>query len=235
MATSSNIAAAAAMPSGIRTHDPAAASAPAASNSLGETTQELQDNFMRLLLAQMRNQDPLNPTNANEFTGQLAQLNMVRGIESLNDSFAALTQQMQGAQFAERAALIGRQALAAGGAVRLDGQAVPIGLKLDADAGTARVSIRDANGQEVDAIELGPTKAGVVSLQWDGKDSNGGALPSGDYRLSVTARDAAGQPVTAAPLVASAVTSVRRAGSGVEIGLADGRTVPDADVAEWKQ
>lgn len=188
------------------------ASAIAAINSGGSTgsqsaIQDVEDRFLKLLVTQLKNQDPMNPMENADLTMQLAQMSTVEGINKLNTSMTSLLAGYQSAQTLQATALLGRQVLTEGSIMALsDGQAVGAA-KLDAAADQVTVSVLDSSGQVLDTLDLGPQAAGQVRFAWDGTDSAGNAMADGTYRFAVTAK-AAGEEVTATPLALVPVTSV---------------------------
>jgi flagellar basal-body rod modification protein FlgD len=224
------------LPSTIPVYDPQAAAKAAsakATNTLGTSPQELEDNFMRMLVEQMKNQDPLNPADSNQFTSQLAQLNTVKGIETLNAQFTSFASQVGAADFLNSAGLVGQNALVPGSTLVFNGTTVAGGASLAANAYNVRVTIQDAAGKTVDELDLGAAGAGNVKFSWDGTGSDGSKLPAANYQFKIDAITANGAAIAATSLTTSAVTSVQRSSSGTKLALADGRTVSSADVLEW--
>lgn len=176
---------------------------------LDESTADgTEDRFLKLLVAQMRNQDPMNPMENAEVTSQLAQISTVRGIETLNRSMDNFT--ATNAQSAVLAAvnMIGKQVLAPGERFAMDDSAtrdIRLGFDLKENAEAVTLDILDANGNLVHRHAMQNQEAGNHSLSWDGKDTNGNALPAGQYRLQVNAAND-GTAVTATALVPVTVT-----------------------------
>ncbi|MBL0423326.1 flagellar hook assembly protein FlgD [Ramlibacter sp. AW1] len=201
---------------------PAASTTP--SNGAGTTSAaEQQDRFMKLLVAQMRNQDPLNPMDNAQMTSQIAQINTVAGIEKLNATVQGLAGAMVAMQAQTASQLPGRAVLVEGRALRLADGPAQGGVSLAARADRVSVEIVAADGQVVQTLELGALPAGVRSFTWDGRTAEGGTAPAGEYRLRVNAR-AAGEPVQATTLAAASVRSVVPTPQGIELDLgASGR------------
>ncbi|WP_444677439.1 flagellar hook assembly protein FlgD [Halomonas sp. E19] len=154
---------------------------------------ELRDNFMTLLITQMKHQDPLNPMENHEMTSQLAQINTVSGIEQLNRTLQDITAQMHAGQALQATGLIGKGVLVPGDRVLLehgeDGalHTTPFGIELGQSADNVRVVITNASGQVINRYDIGPVKAGVESFVWDGRTSEGEAAVAGSYRVRVEA------------------------------------------------
>jgi flagellar basal-body rod modification protein FlgD len=179
---------------------------------------EQQDRFMKLLVAQMKNQDPLNPMDNAQMTSQIAQINTVGGLEKLNRTVEGLLSAFGGLQLQSAAQLPGRNVLVEGGAITLSGGAAAGGVELGTHADAVTVEILGADGQPVHTLELGPRDAGVHGFRWDGLMANGEAAAEGSYRLRITA-SAQGQPVPTASLVAARVNAVSPGDAGVMLDL----------------
>ncbi|MCS6786592.1 MAG: flagellar hook assembly protein FlgD [Thiobacillaceae bacterium] len=198
-----------AMPASIQ--DGARAAAPNDMEALGQR-------FLQLLVAQLKNQDPLNPLDNAQMTLQLAQMSTVEGINRLNAGLDALLDSQRASQALQTAALIGRQVLVAGDRLSLaGGEAIGV-VELKATADRVRIEVLDAAGERVRWLELGALPAGVHRFVWDGRDAAGVALPSGDYRYKVIAERGA-QAVAATPLSMDRVRSVILAAASVELEL----------------
>lgn len=179
---------------------------------------EVGDRFLKLLVTQMQNQDPLNPLDNAEITSQLAQLSTVEGIDKLNTSMSALSTQFRASQALQGAGLIGRSVLAAGTQLELGEAGAAGAVDLAAKADLVRVDILDAGGKIVRSLELGAQEAGMARFTWDGKDSAGNALAAGVYDFAVTA-SAAGQTVAADAYALAKVLSVAVRDSGLDMEL----------------
>jgi flagellar basal-body rod modification protein FlgD len=130
------------------------ATAPAKASSV-QSSQELENKFLTLLITQVRNQDPLNPMDNAEMTSQLAQLNMVGGIERLNSSIDGLSAGFRSQQALQAASLVGRSVLVPGSAIDHSGQGGRFGVELDQAVDSMSVSILDGGGNAVERIDLG--------------------------------------------------------------------------------
>jgi len=188
-----------------------------------------QDRFLKLLVAQMKNQDPLNPLDNAAVTSQMAQINTVQGISQLNTSMSALLVQFQGAQ---AASLSGHQVLVAGNNLTLSNAggtpSAQGGFDLAQDADKVVVDIKDANGQLVREINLGAQSAGAGSFQWDGSIDGGNAAP-GTYTIDVKASSGS-SPVSVGALTAARVTGSTTTATGVRLTLEGQGTHPYSDV-----
>lgn len=225
------------LPANVALYDPAAAAAAAAAkvtNTIGTTPEELQDNFMKMLITQMKNQDPLNPADSSEFTSQLAQLNTAKGIETMNAQFKTLIDQVAANDFLGSANLVGQHALVAGSMMAFNGEKPVAGAaSVAANASSVKVSIVDAAGKIVDELDLGPVAAGSIGFAWDGTAADGASVPAGAYQFKVKATAGDGSAIAATTMTSAEVTSVQRTSAGTKLALADGRIIASADVLEW--
>jgi flagellar basal-body rod modification protein FlgD len=146
-----------------------------------------QDAFLTLMLAQLRNQDPLKPLEPSEFLGQLAQFSSVTGIQGMRESVSELAGSLRSSQVLEGATLVGRNVLAAGGSGRLESSGGIAGAVTTPEGATRiDIAIRDAAGALVRQFSVTP-QGGMTSFNWDGLDSRGGRAPAGTYRLEAAA------------------------------------------------
>ena len=190
-----------------------------------------QDRFMKLLITQMKNQDPLNPLDNAQVTSQLAQLSTVTGIDKLNTAMGALKDSYQSSQALQATGLIGHGVLVPGSTANLaDGKAV-LGMDLPGAADAVSVTIRDGSGNVVRKMDLGAQAAGTLPLGWDGKTDKGAAAASGQYSFEVSA-SSAGSKLTVTTLSYDEVGSVSTGASGTKLNLKGGSSAALADVRE---
>jgi flagellar basal-body rod modification protein FlgD len=149
---------------------------------------DTQDRFLKLLVTQMKNQDPLNPLDNAQVTSQMAQLSTVSGIDKLNATVQALSDSMKAAQSLQAAAMIGHAALVPGSEIKMAAGKSDAAVELAGPADKVTVTISDAKGNVVRTLQLGPQdSAGIVGFQWDGKDDAGNVMPDGAYKFSASA------------------------------------------------
>jgi flagellar basal-body rod modification protein FlgD len=194
-------------------------------------TDEAQDRFLSLLVAQMKNQDPMNPLDNAQVTSQLAQLSTVQGIENMNSTLQALAASMGVNQMAQAANLIGRAVLVPGDSISPAQLEDVMGFELSRPADKVTIDILDAGGSVVRSLDLGPRQDGVNVLAWDGLTSNGEAAPDGQYRFTVNALQG-GQPVGSTALHLGLVNSVSQNSQGVQMNLAGNESVSYADIRQ---
>ena len=166
-----------------------------------------QERFLKLLVSQLRNQDPLNPLDNAQVTSQIAQISTVNGIERLNGAVKDMGATMLAAQSLQAGALIGRGVLAEGDRMQLvDGGAVG-GFELAGPADKVVVTILDAGGRPLESLDLGSKGPGLSTFAWDGKPGDA-QLPDGSYRFKVEALRDNGATVSATSLGYGRVQSV---------------------------
>lgn len=195
------------------------------------STAEIQDRFLSLLVAQMKNQDPLNPLDNAQVTSQLAQLSTVQGIENMNASLAALAASMGANQMAQAASLIGHGVLVPGNSVSPEQLKDVMGFELPRPADQVRIEILDAGGNVVRGLDLGPRESGVSAVAWDGLTQSGAAAPAGQYSFKVTAVQG-GQTLSSIALNLGMVNSVSQNGQGVQLNLPGNKSVGYAEVRQ---
>lgn len=195
------------------------------------STQETQDRFLSLLVAQMKNQDPLNPLDNAQVTSQLAQLSTVQGIEKMNASLTALANSLGGNQMAQAAHLIGRNVLVPGDKVSQGAGQDVMAFEIARPADKVVLSIVDAKGMPVRKLDLGPREAGLNVLTWDGLTDSGAKAPAGVYQFRIDAIQG-GQSLSAVKLNLGTVDSVSQGSQGVSLNLSGNKSVGYADIRQ---
>jgi flagellar basal-body rod modification protein FlgD len=172
-----------------------------------------EDRFMKLLVAQMKNQDPLNPLDNAQMTSQIAQINTVGGIEKLNTTVNSLLSAFQRMQATSATELAGRDVLVDGNQLTLAEGNATGGIALAKDADAVKVEVLDAAGTVLRTVNLGKTAAGTRTFDWDGRTDAGGTAAAGSFRFRVAAT-AGGKPVDALTLAPARVQAVTQAADG---------------------
>jgi flagellar basal-body rod modification protein FlgD len=152
------------------------------------------DTFLLLLSAQLKNQDPLEPMDSNEFTQQLVQFSQVEQQINSNKNLESLIALTKARSASDAVSYLGKTLTLTDGTAALMGGQANWAYGLDNDAATATLTILDARGRPVHTAPA-ETSAGLHSFTWDGIDSGGAALPPGAYLLMVTARTADGASI----------------------------------------
>ena len=179
-----------------------------------------QDRFLKLLVAQINNQDPLNPMDNAQMTTQMAQINTVSGIQELNATLKGMADQMSATQSLQGASLIGREVLVDGNELSYEGAVGKGALSLPAGASQVYVDIVGTNGAVIDSIDMGARGPGQHAFEW-----NPGTLaPSSIAGFAVRASQGTAV-VEATPLSRIKVASVGMTNGAMTLQLQNGRSV----------
>lgn len=192
-----------------------------------------QEDFLDLMVAQLRNQDPMKPMEDGEFLTQMAQFSTSTGIQELKDSFKSFSESMQSGQTLQAASLVGRSVLAPTGVGRLEeGGSLNGSIDLTESSSDVEVRIFNQAGELVRSIGLGQQAAGTVPFKWEGLDDQGQPLPAGDYLIEASA-DSGNGAEAVETLIATEVENVtlNRSG-GLLLGLNGGRTLELSEVRQ---
>ena len=200
----------------------------AAAGATKPESNEMQDRFLKLLVTQMKNQDPLNPLDNAQVTSQMAQISTVGGIDKLNATISGLSASLLASQSMQSANLIGRDVFAVGSTLNLNGGKAIGGFDLKQDADLVFVSITDSAGAIVRTLQLPASKAGMSAFEWDGKTDGGGTAPNGIYVFQMTAARG-NNTIAVEPLIAGRVGGVSLV-NGMKLNLENGRELGIADV-----
>ncbi len=190
------------------------------------TTKSLgKDDFLQMLVAQLKNQDPLNPLDGTDFAAQLAQFSSLEQLNSMNTELQNLGLYQMTASNVQAVGLIGKEVTAEGGnTVTAAGVPVSLSYELPADARTVSVKIYNETGDLVQTIDGGAQGVGVNTVTWDCS-----TVSAGSYTYEVDARDAAGNAVTASTMASGLVTAVHFKDNAIMLTV-NGRDVAFSDV-----
>jgi flagellar basal-body rod modification protein FlgD len=187
-------------------------------NSMDPT--ESQDRFLKLLVAQLNNQDPMNPMDNAQMTTQLAQINTVSGIQELNKTVQGLVSQFSQMQMLQGSSLVGHHVLTSGNTISKDGTTGTGAIDLSADASSVSVQVVNASGAVVDTVNLGAQTAGRHSFETDlSKYTSAGELTFKVVALNGT------KAVDASTLMTTKVTAIGSDAGGLTLNLSNGKTV----------
>jgi len=191
---------------------------------------DLQSNFLKMLVTQMTNQDPLNPMDNSQLTSQLAQISTVSGLQTMNETMTQLLTQTAAGRAMDSAALIGKTVMVPGNALTVtDGVSGKFGVDIPTTADAVTVQVLDEKGNVVRTIDMKGQKAGVHDVEWDGKSDAGNLVADGDYAFKVTAT-AGGKDVSPIPLIYGKVQAISGDSTGVLVDLGDGKMANVDDV-----
>lgn len=192
----------------------ATAAAASGTSQIGAT----QDRFLKLLVTQMKNQDPLNPLDNAQVTSQMAQLSTVTGIDKLNATVQSLSSSLLASQSLQAVSMIGHPVLVEGNGITLGNGKAYAAVELAQPADTLSVSINDGSGRTVRTLQLGAQDRGIVNVTWDGMTDSGSLAPDGAYTLQAVA-GLGGVTSAAATLEYGLVNSVAQSQSGVTVNV----------------
>jgi flagellar basal-body rod modification protein FlgD len=189
-----------------------------ASSPIGGVGGLSMNDFLTLMTAQLQNQDPLNPTDSNQFLNQLSELSTVEGISQLNGTLTSLSSSMLSSQALSSAALVGHTILApASSANYLAGSTLSGAVQLPSGATGAVLTISDQSGAVVQQLAL-PASGGYAPFSWNGTTASGTGAPSGTYSVTAAAM-VGGQSQAADTLLSGTVSSVTLSASGGGVAL----------------
>jgi flagellar basal-body rod modification protein FlgD len=188
-----------------------------------------KDDFLKMMVAQLKHQDPLNPMDGTAFTAQLAQFSSLEQLQNINTQLTSFTKQQQSLGNTQAVSLIGREVLAKGNTVSVDGKPVTLSYQLAKDAVSGQIRIYDANGQLVDAIPFKNQKQGMNDVTW-----NCPSWAKGSYIFDVIAMDGSGKPVGADAMLQGEVTGVNYRDGATYLSVG-GREIGFGDVVSVKK
>ena len=185
------------------------------------------DRFLKLLVAQMKNQDPLNPMDNAQVTSQMAQINTVTGIDKLNTTVQGLSSQFMQLQAVQGASLVGRDVIVPGNKLSIDDTAAvgQGGFELTGAADAVKVDILSPSGAVLQTLNLGAESAGVHSFDWPA----GTATSASGLTFRVTATSG-GVATTATALMRDRVDAISVSGSTFNLELENSGTVPYSSI-----
>jgi flagellar basal-body rod modification protein FlgD len=174
---------------GATTATPLTSQTNAAKNALGK------DGFLKLLVAQLKNQDPTGAgQDPNQMIQQLTSFSALEGVQQTNTLLQGLQTQTSGLFQAQTASLVGKTVRVDGSGFNLTGGKAAMNLELSA-AAKVTVTVKDASGKVIAVLPQGQLNRGLSSVTWDGRDSSGNTLPDGSYKVEVTATGEDGKAV----------------------------------------
>ena len=178
---------------------------PAGAESLG------QGDFLTLMTAQLKNQDPFDPVDNTQMVGQMAQFSTLAGQTEMNSTLKAIADKLGATSASDALAYVGRNVLTEGATAypRTTG-GLAGAVELDKAATELSVTVKNANGTTLRTLDLGAQPAGTAAFDWDGTTDSGDAAGDGPFTLTVSARDGDGA-VDARTLVWAPVATVSTA------------------------
>lgn len=190
-----------------------------------------QADFLRLMTAQLKNQDPFSPVDNTQMVAQMAQFSSVAGISEMNSTLKSIADKLGSTSASDALSYVGRTVLTAGSTAyaRTSG-GIAGGVQLDGDATDVTVAIQDASGNVLKTLSLGPQSKGTVNFDWDGKTDAGEDAGTGPFTVSAYAQNN-GATVSSRPLVWAPVAAVTMPSSGeAQLTLPGIGQVPVSDI-----
>lgn len=179
-----------------------------------------QDRFLKLLVTQLQNQDPLSPMDNAQLTSQIAQINTVTGIATLNTSVQGLSSQFLQMQTLQGASLVGKNVIVPGNKVDIANGVGQGGFELSTPADAVKVEVLSPAGQVIDTLNMGAQSSGVHGFDW----AAGSYDNTSNLSFRVTATSGA-TPLSAIALMRDTVNAVSASGSALQLQLARSGTV----------
>ena len=181
----------------------AGTSAAASKNMLGK------EDFLLMLITQLRCQDPLSPMESTEFTAQLAQFSSLEQLQDTNERLENIQLYQASLNNSQAAGFIGKSVTAMGDRISLENGIAPeMKFALDGDAAEVSVNIYNENDELVKNIEAGSLSSGEQTVAWDMTDNNGNLLSDGIYRFEVMASDLNGEAINSKTFMSGKVTGI---------------------------
>ncbi len=188
-----------------------------------------KDDFLKLFITQLQNQDPLNPMDSTQFISQLAQMTQVEQAYNTNTNLQNILNAINGNSSFSAVSFIGKSVQAPGSQVTLtEGSQPVLNYSLPQSAASTEIDITDGSGKIVRTITGPAGSAGNYSVVWDGKDSSNNTLPAGTYNFAASGVDASGKKFSATTLIQGTVSGVKLNGGspvltvgGVDIALSN--------------
>jgi len=192
------------------------------STKAATTAADSQDRFLKLLVAQLNNQDPMNPLDNAEMTSQIAQINTVTGIQQLNETMKSMSDQFTSLQVMQGGTMVGRTVMTEGDKLNLDTESKTGGGAFDLDGTAANVTVQiySSAGKMVGTLPMGSLEAGRYSFAWDTSTYTG----KGDLTFKVVATNGS-SAVGSTTLMSDKVLSVGAEDGSLKLSLQKGGTV----------
>lgn len=186
-----------------------------------------QDRFLKLLVAQLNNQDPMNPLDNAQMTSQIAQINTVTGIQQLNETVKGLASQFAAQQMLQGSAMVGHQVLVEGNTLSLDSESGKAtgAFDLAGSAANVKVQVLDAAGKEVGTVDMGSLPGGRYNFAWDASQYQG----EGALRFKVLAANG-DKSVGSTALMTDKITAVSMDNGSLQMQLSRGGMTTQAGI-----
>lgn len=214
--------------------NPSVSNKPEANTENDELTQA---NFIELLVAQVKNQDPTKPMDPSEFMNQLTQSSMVNGLNNLQTSFDDLASKLSSDQSLQAASLVGKSVLTVGGESFLEiGGSISGQINLEQSTSDVNIKVFNDRGEQVKILSFGGSPSGNLQFKWDGFAEDGSVAPQGNYFIKAEALlngEQQGMEVSVEKKVDSiSLNQSVNGSSGTVLNLVGGQSVPLNEVEQ---
>ena len=190
-----------------------------------------KNTFLKLLVAQLTHQDPLNPTEDKEFIAQLAQFTSLEQLQGINEGVSTLNTSMQQGQLVSATSFIGKEVLASGGEIsKIGSYASTVYFTIDEPIAKGQVNIYDQSGNLVFTDKIEASNSGDYQYQWTGQNSAGKDMVNGIYKVIISAQDVNDKAVMPVTQVSGRVVGVQTEKGVNSLRLSDGRVVNFTEV-----
>jgi flagellar basal-body rod modification protein FlgD len=162
-----------------------------------------KDDFLEMMIAQLKNQDPLNPLDGTDFTAQLAQFSSLEQLVNMNEQLQSISLYQSSLNNAGALNLIGREITAQGDTIKVEGSSVDLMYNLSGNAQEVTIRVYDEGGNLVNTLEPGSQNKGKNAIAWDCS-----GMASGNYTFEVSAVNAAGEVIPAYTIITGKVEGV---------------------------
>ena len=200
------------------------------------STEMDKEDFLTVFIAQLENQDPLNPVDNSEMIAQLAEFSSLEQLTNMNDTMETLAEDLSALNVTSAVSFLGKEVVASGNSVSLaEGSAGEVTYELETDAAALSVDVYNSDGEIVFSQDLGAQAAGEYEYQWSGLDDGGEACAGGIYYVKFTAEDEYGEGVDVSTSTEGLVTGLTSSGGSTVLELEDGRQVNLLSVTKVSQ
>ena len=207
-------------------------------SGFGKSTMEKEE-FLKLLVEQLKHQDPMSPMNSQDFASQLAQFS---SLEQLTNMSGMMEENMQvdlmltqAINNTMAASFIGKSVSASGDtAILTKDNTVDIEFQLNGQAQKVHINILDSGGNIINNMKIGALPKGKHNIEWNGKNTSGDSAPEGEYRVQVIATDAEGNPVGSLTMVKGIITGIKYT-DGTAVFVVNDEEIPFNQVLEITQ
>ena len=189
------------------------------------STDASQDRFLKLLVAQLNNQDPMNPMDNAQMTSQMAQINTVTGIQQVNDTLKNMAEQFSAMQVLQGSSMVGHDVLIEGNTLTINNKRAGGAIDLSARAESVKVEILSPAGKVIDTLNLGGLSKGRHNFTWDASAYTLSGSPT--FKITATL---GGKTISSTALARATVESVSGNSGTMNIQLAGRGQVPYSSV-----